>query len=91
MKMFSFLALAAVAVLPLSAYAGNGCATAAPAAASPAAAAPAVAQANNGYRSFSYQPAAAPAVYSNGYSNSYRRSNQPMWTNGANKALGRYN
>jgi hypothetical protein len=76
----------------------NGCE--APAAASPAAvapaAAPAVAQSQaNGYRSFSYQPAtAAPAaaapVYNSGYSRGYR-SNQPMWMNGANKSLGRYN
>lgn len=72
----------------------------APAAASPAAAAPAAAPAvaqnqANGYRSFSYQPttaapAAAAPVYNSGYSRGYR-SNQPMWTNGANKSLGRYN
>lgn len=72
----------------------------APAAASPAAVAPAAAPAvaqnqSNGYRSFSYQPAtAAPAAaapaYNSGNSRGYR-SNQPMWMNGANKSLGRYN
>lgn len=71
----------------------------APAAASPAAVAPAAAPAvaqnqGTGYRSFSYQPTtAAPAPvynYNRGPSPSYR-SNQPMWMNGGNKSLGRYN
>lgn len=75
---------------------------AAPVAASPAtAAAPASQNAvaqnqGQGYRSFSYQPgAAAPAMnFSSGnnyYRSSNRRSNQPMWMNGGNKSLGRYN
>jgi hypothetical protein len=77
----------------------SGCETpvaASPAAVAPAAAAPAVAQNQaSGYRSFSYQPTTAPvapaANNSNyGTSRGYR-SNQPMWSNGANKALGRYN
>ena len=104
MKMLSFLALAAaaIAVLPAAANArGHGCGCcavyAAPVAASPAAAAtdataPSVAQNQQGYRSYSYQPAAAPAMnYNSGYSSGYRRNTQPMWMNGANKSLGRYN
>lgn len=107
MKTFSFLGVLAVALFAFAsvpnAEAGNrgcGCcgtvAYAAPAAASPAAAATAPAAAvaqNQGYRSYSYQPGTAPAVnYSSG-NNYYRsnRSNQPMWMNGGNKSLGRYN
>ncbi|QDU28093.1 hypothetical protein ETAA8_31860 [Anatilimnocola aggregata] len=105
MKTFSILGLAACAALafaPMSDAQAGGrrccCGNtvyAAPAAASPAAAAtsaPAATVAQNqGYRSFSYQPgAAAPANYYNRGS-SYRRSNQPMWMNGGNKSLGRYN
>jgi hypothetical protein len=109
MKLLSFLALTAVAavVLPLNSaeaghrHGGCGCCGtvyAAPAAASPAAAAPAaapaVAQNNQGYRSYSYQPGtAAPAAPVMNYNSggNYRNNYQPMWTNGANKALGRYN
>lgn len=108
MKTFSFLgflAIAAFAIAPFqSAEAGHGCGCcgatvyAAPVAASPAAAAPGVAVAQNqaqGYRSFSYQPGAAPAMnYNSGnyyYRSPNRRSNQPMWMNGGNKSLGRYN
>jgi hypothetical protein len=108
MKMLSFalLAVAAVAVVPSqSAEAGRrggcGCcgsvAYAAPAAASPAAAAnvaPAATVAQNqGYRSFSYQPATTTmntgGVYYSGGNRA--RSNQPIWANGANKSLGRVN
>ena len=111
MKTLSFLgvlAVATVAIAPFqTAEAGHrkcGCCGtavyAAPVAASPAAAAttpaPAVAQNQaQGYRSYSYQPGAAPVMnYSSGnnyYRSSNRRSNQPMWMNGANKSLGRYN
>ena len=92
MKMFSFLALAAVAALPVSAFAGGNCTTVvAPTAASPAAAAPAVAQNNQGYRSYSYQPGVAAPAANYNYGGYRRGNSQPMWSNGANKALGRYN
>jgi hypothetical protein len=97
----SLAALTAATLVPLtSAQAGHrgGCCCgsvtyAAPAAASPAAAvtpAPAATVAQNqGYRSFSYQPAttAAPTYYRGNYS---RRSNQPTWMIGGAKSLGIY-
>lgn len=104
MKMFSFaiLAVLAVAVLPFqSAEAGRrgrcdcsgSVVYAAPAAASPAAAAnvapsATVAQ-NQGYRSYSYQPA-VNANYNRGYSSSNRGySSYQYWRNGgANKSTG---
>jgi hypothetical protein len=109
MKTLLFLggfAAAVVAIVPVqTAEAGHrkcGCCGSAtyvaPVAASPAAAAttpaPTVAQNQaQGYRSYSYQPGAAPAMnYRNNYNrSSNRRSNQPMWMNGGNKSLGRYN
>lgn len=108
MKTLSFLGLLAVAALAIAPFqtaeaghrrGGCGCCGtevyAAPATASPAAAAtaptPAVAQ-NQGYRSYSYQPGAAPVYNSrNYYRSSNGRSNQPMWMNGGAKSLGRYN
>lgn len=101
------LGAAAVAALLISAgtaEAGRRCSCCgvvyAPAAASPAAAAhtapagDAVAQANQGYRSYSYQPAAASAMPTGGnyyYSGGRSRSYGPVWMNGANKSLGRVN
>jgi hypothetical protein len=87
---------------------GGGGAYYAPAAYAPVAASPAtvtqampagdtIARNNQGYRSFSYQPAtAAPAPVMNTgngfyYRGSGARSYQPVWMNGANKSLGRVN
>ncbi|WP_425618131.1 hypothetical protein NA78x_001827 [Anatilimnocola sp. NA78] len=108
LSLLGVLAAAAITSVPFqTAEAGRhncGCCGAAvyaaPVAASPAAAAtaptPSVAQNQpQGYRSYSYQPSAAPVMnYSSGnnyYRSSNRRSNQPMWMNGGNKSLGRYN
>lgn len=104
MKKFVLLSAAAFAALlagSSAAQAGHGCGCCgvvyAPAAASPAAAAQAapagtaVAQANQGYRSYSYQPAAAVSTGGYYYSGGRGRSNSPVWMNGANKSLGRVN
>jgi hypothetical protein len=90
-------------VAPLAVQAGGrGCSCCnvaiAPAAASPAAEAQAPANGNavaqngtQGYRAYSYQPAATMNTGGVYYRNSGGRNYQPMWTNGANKSLGRYN
>jgi hypothetical protein len=99
--------VAACLFVPAAQAGGHGCSccngTVAPAAASPAAAAyaPAVGNqvaqnANQGYRAFSYQPGATMntgnAYYPSSSARSYQgRGYQPMWMNGANKSLGRYN